>query len=974
MLNFKPNKVTLALVSSGLMALSTQAFAATDVENTDKVEELEVIQVTGIRGSLIKSQAVKMSSTSIVESISAEDIGKLPDSSIAESLARLPGLAGERSNGRVSGISIRGFKEDFIGTSLNGREIIGIGDNRGVEFDLYPSEIMTGATVYKSTEADLMVQGIGGTIDLQTVRPLQAQETLTLNGTYEHGAQEADNPEVENKGHRLALSYVDKFADDTIGLALTLASTETPNNQRRYGVWGYNTNDAGQITPGGLDTHSVSTTLERETISAVLQYQPNDDLDIVLDILDIDYSDSGISRGIIQPFSASNVTGSGVNSSGTEINSNPVLRSDPREKEGELQAIGLNVDYSLTDAWAIEVDIANSESKKHDLRGESYAGMARSGALTNSQLGSREFVMSNAGVFFTSSTGLEAFSDPASLQLAGPQAWGGAMASIGDQFETDVLKADGTPYSYFDAQDGFLNYADFSEELTTVKFEVTGILDHNFVTGVTLGLNYSDRTKEKVNKGFFATAAAYPLSTGIPSEYVRGIADLSWAGLGSVVAYDALSPFSDGTYTLNDAGLLEPDRIGDTYEVAEEVVTLYVKADFEAEFGEMLLTGNVGLQYVDTEQSSTGFVGVAGANFKVCDDNNDDVVDDVCLTSGGADYSHTLPSLNLSLEVAENQFIRVAANKTISRARIDQMKSSGFVKFAQNIDQIAVENTLDAVDEYGSPWSKSAGNPELRPLEANNFDIAYENYFSDEGYFALTYFYKEIENWTRDGDQTINFRNDETNGGADYFIAGYHDRVASEDGLYGPAGLPFSAGDTISPPDYGTYTFFEDGLKGTVKGYEFTANIPFNILSDMLDGMGIAASKTYVDASLVDDTGEETAIPGQSDHSHSITAYYQINGFEFRIATTKRSAYLTYERGGSNQISDATRDELRLVDAQISYDFNESGIESLKGLTVSLSGSNLTDEDEETIDDDTGIVSSRRQFGPTYLMNFNYKF
>jgi iron complex outermembrane receptor protein len=965
MLNFKPSKVTLALISSGFMALSTQAVAADEAQASETA--VEVITVTGIRGSLIKSQAIKMSSSSIVESISAEDIGKLPDSSIAESLARLPGLAGERSNGRTSGISIRGFKEDFIGTSLNGREIIGIGDNRGVEFDLYPSEIMTGATVYKSTEADLMVQGIGGTVDLETVRPLQAEETITLNGTYEHGAQESDNPEFDNKGHRLALSFVEKFADDTIGLALTLASTETPNNQRRYGVWGYNTNDDGQIVPAGLDSHSVSTKLERDTISAVLQYQPNDNLNVVLDI---DYSDSGISRGIIQPFTATNVSGSGVNSSGTEIGANPVFRTDPREKEGELQAVGLNVEYSLTDNWAIEVDIANSESKKHDLRGESYSGLGRSGALDSSQLGSREFVMGSNGVSFTGSTGLEALSDPALLQLAGPQAWGGGLASLADQFETGALKADGTPFNYLNAQDGFLNFADFTEELTTVKFEVTGIIDNEYITGVTFGVNYSDRTKEKINKGFFVTAAAYPLSTGIPSEYVLGTADLSWAGLGKVVAYDGLAPFSDGTYTLNDAGLLEPDRIGDTYEVKEEVVTLYAKADFEAEFGNMLLTGNIGIQYIDTEQSSTGFVGVAGSNFKVCDDNNDNAVDDVCLIDGGADYSHTLPSLNLSLEVAENQFVRFAANKTISRARIDQMRASGFVDFAQNIDQIAVENTLDAVDEYGSPWSKSSGNPELRPLEANNFDIAYENYFSPEGYFALTYFYKDIENWTRDGDQTINFRNDETNGGADYFIAGFHDRVAPENGVYGPASLPFSAGDTISPPDFGTYTFFEDGLKGTVKGYEITANVPFNILSDTLDGFGIAASKTYVDARLEDGT----AIPGQSDHSYSVTAYYQVAGFEFRIATTKRSEYLTYERGGSNQISDATRDEIRLVDAQISYDFAESGVAALKGLTVSLSGTNLTDEDEETIDDDTSIVSSRRQFGPTYLMNFNYKF
>ena len=159
---FKPALIALSITA----ALHSGAVSA---QETSEDAEVEVIQVSGIRGSLMRAQAVKMDNDSIVEAISAEDIGKLPDSSIAESLARLPGLSGERVGGRTSGISVRGFKEDFTGTSLNGRELIGIGDNRGVEYDLYPAEIMTGATIYKTSDASLIVQGIGGTVDLQTV-------------------------------------------------------------------------------------------------------------------------------------------------------------------------------------------------------------------------------------------------------------------------------------------------------------------------------------------------------------------------------------------------------------------------------------------------------------------------------------------------------------------------------------------------------------------------------------------------------------------------------------------------------------------------------------------------------------------------------------------------------------------------------------------------------------------------------------
>ncbi len=965
---FKPALLSIAVstaIWSGHSIAQEQAAAKEPAKN-----DIEVIAVKGIRGSLIRSQAEKMDNSSIVEAISAEDIGKLPDSSIAESLSRLPGLAGERVGGRTSGISVRGFKEDFTGTSLNGRELIGIGDNRGVEYDLYPSEIMTGATIFKTTDASLMVQGIGGTVDLKTVRPLQAKETLTVNGTYEMGSRDSDNPEFDNKGKRFALSFVEKFADDTVGLAVAMATTASPNNQRKYGVWGYSANSNGQILPTGLDIASISTELERDTISAVFQYQPTDKLNLVLDVLNIDYSDSGVSRGFIEPFSSANVTGSGTDSKGTQINANPVLRTDPLQKDGDLKAIGLNLQYQLTDNWEMKVDLASSESSKKDLRGESYAGLARSGALNSSQLGSRDFVMSKDGIYFTKLTGLDAFSNPNALQLTGPQVWGGGLANLANQFQTNVLQANGEPFSYFNAQDGFLNYADFSEELNTYKLEFVGNIEDSVLTKVTAGLNYSDRYKDKDNKGFFATAKTYPLSGAIPSNYLyNGLADLTWAGLGYVVAYDGFAAYKDGNYILNDAGLLEPDRLGDTYNVSEEVTTLFAKGDFETEVSGFAVTGNVGMQYVKTDQASSGYIGVVGSNFAVCDANNDKQVDAACVTEQSTSYNHFLPSLNVSVEIADDQFVRFAANKTISRARIDQMKASGFVKFDQNIDLIAIPNTEAAVRQYGTPWSKFAGNPLLKPLESNNFDLAFENYFDEEGYVSAAVFYKDLVNWTRDGNKLINFTNDETNAGANYFIPGFHDRIIDQDGTYGPADIFYAAGSKVTPPNYGYFSYFEDGLKGSVKGAELTANVPLNKVSSALDGFGLAGSSTYIDAELEDGS----RIPGQSDRVLSLTAYYENDGFEVRFAGTKRSDFVTYERGGSNKIATATRNGVTLLDAQISYDFSESSYTQLKGLRVSLQGTNLTDVDEETVDGN-GIVTTRRQFGPTYLLNFNYAF
>ncbi len=189
MLNFKPSKLTVALLSTGMITFGSPTFAEevdkvnaaeSQVESSEEETENQVI-ITGIRGSLARAQALKMDNSSIIEAISAEDIGKLPDTSIAESLARLPGVQGERRNGRTSGLSIRGLNENYIATSLNGRELLGMGDNRGVEYDLYPTEIVKEIVVYKTPEAGLLSQGIGGTVDLRTVNPLGTEANMTVN-------------------------------------------------------------------------------------------------------------------------------------------------------------------------------------------------------------------------------------------------------------------------------------------------------------------------------------------------------------------------------------------------------------------------------------------------------------------------------------------------------------------------------------------------------------------------------------------------------------------------------------------------------------------------------------------------------------------------------------------------------------------------------------------------------------------------
>jgi iron complex outermembrane receptor protein len=224
MLEFKRNSLSVALATAMLLGTpvayaQTADATAQDPQTEDEATELDAVVVTGIRRGIENAIETKQTSTSIVEAISAEDIGKLPDLSIAESIARLPGLAAQRVAGRASTIQIRGLADDFGTTLLNGREQVSVGHNRGVEFDQYPSELINGVVVYKTPDASLVGQGLSGTVDLQTVRPLSFPDrVVSFNVRGEKNSLGELNPGYDDTGYRASASYIDQFMDGRLGI------------------------------------------------------------------------------------------------------------------------------------------------------------------------------------------------------------------------------------------------------------------------------------------------------------------------------------------------------------------------------------------------------------------------------------------------------------------------------------------------------------------------------------------------------------------------------------------------------------------------------------------------------------------------------------------------------------------------------------------------------------------------------------
>lgn len=941
LMSARRNAVSMAVTAAltGAMAMPVTVHAQDDGD--DAIEE--VVTYGKFRRSLVDAIGTKRDSQTIVEAISAEDIGKLPDSSIAESLSRLPGLAGERRNGRTSGISVRGFREDYVATTMNGRELLGIGDNRGVEYDLYPSEIISGVVVYKAPDATMTTQGIGGIVDLRTVRPLDNDPYVVVNANIEQNDLASANPDYDDNGHRLALSFSNTFVDDTLGVALSVATTESPSQEQHFRGWGYPSEGNGDAILGGHDSFVRSAVLERDTIAGVVQFDPTDELSITFDALYIDFSEEKALRGVEEggaQWGTGNytVTGSdsGLVTAGYFDDFLSVIRNDGERKEAELTSGAVNIKYDIND-WTLGFDASYGDVDKIISNVESYSGVGRAGLTTQGQPTGRSWTMGGTGAVYGPHPSIAPvdLSDFNTVRLAGPQAWGGSLQPI-TAFQNAVA-SDGSILQPPNAQDGFVNEPRFNEQLLTVRLDAKRDLDTSFFTGIDFGIQYSDRQKSKDNGGFYLTAPTFPNDGPIPQEFRLGTADLGFLGIGPIVAYDGIAMYDSGYYIATDAQQLETGRLGDSYTVEEELLTAFVKAEFDTQLGDVPVSGNMGLQFVQTDQTAFGFDSFTGPDGFV----------NAPSTSDGDDYSHVLPSLNVNFEIMDGHIVRFAASKTISRARIDFMKPNNSVSFAFNLGRVL------ETDPLNSAWTGNAGNARLKPLEADQFDLGYEWYFADDGFVSAAFFYKDLVNWHRDSSFVTDF--------SQFYIPGYHEVVDPSDG------------SIVTPATFlGLVNFKEDGLKGDVSGIEIQGNLPFGIFAPSLEGFGVLAAAAFNDGDFEDGSN----IPGLSEESYNLTLYFERGPFQARIAGTKRDKFSTEVRGLSLSLVETVDQGAELIDAQISYDFGlDQWTNWADGLTISLQGQNLTDEDTIQANSvDPRQITQFQTFGANYLLGINYKF
>jgi TonB-dependent receptor len=839
---------------------------------------VNTVTVTGIRRSIEDAIAVKRDSTSIVEAISAEDIGKLPDISIAESLARLPGLSAQRVNGQAQSISIRGTSGDLSTALLNGREQVSTSPDRTVEYDQYPSELINAVTVYKTSDAAVVGQGLSGTVDLQTIKPLSLRErVISVNVRGEKNSKGKISAGSPDTGNRVSASYVDQFANRTIGVAIGYARADKPNVQNTFETWDWVDNTSavpGKTVkvPKGIKSLAVTGNQVRDGLMGVVEWRPNRSFSSTIDAYYSRFSQDEIRRGMEIPlqddgsvsFSKPTIA-NGVMTAGTANNVNPVVRNNRMSRDDKLSAIGWNNKF-VSGQWTAVLDLSHSKADHKEELIEINAGRAARQTLT--------YDYSSGAVPILGLTGV--YNDPAQI-------------AIGGQFG-----------------EGYVNAPKLTDKLTSYRASVERRFNDGMFSSLEIGYNISRRSKDKehLETGF------NKLGNGtFSSSVVNGSQSL--LGLPSTLSWDIPGVLSQnfGPYT---PAVLVPWGATKNWSIDEKVQTGYAKLNIDTELLSMPLRGNVGVQVVHTDQSSTANTLRAWP-----------FADLVPLTDGKT-YTDYLPSINLAWSLPEQQVVRFGAGKTLARAKLNELNAALEVGLTQQ--------------STGTPWG-NGGNAQLDPWRANSADLSYEKYFGNKGYVSAAGFYKDLKSYI------------------------YNITVPRDFSEYRLVG---------ATSDIGTMTQPKNGKGGSLSGLEFAVSTPLDMISPMLDGFGVTANASFTNSEItVKDQrfGDmNIPLPGLSKRVFNLTAYYEKNGFSARVSQRRRSDFVAEIGGigGAKELTFVKADSV--VDLQLGYDFA-----TVKGLSVLFQVNNLTDTAFQTYAGSPDRPRGYSKYGRQMLLGLNYK-
>ena len=918
----------------GMLAtlVTTGANAQVDDESIEE-PQLEEVVITGIRDSLRRAATLKRNSESIIDVITAEDVGKFPDENVAESLQRITGVQITRLRGEGQNATIRGLPSDFVQVRLNNVQLpnasraVNLQDtSRSFDFTALPSEFVQTLEVHKSPEASLEEGGLAGSISVRTPKPFDfGRRVVSVS------AQASNESNSEDVTPKVTAFYSDVFADGKFGFSIGVTASERDISTQQYRSFGFVSRTEGQGFLSGPDQQIGSFT--GDGLNAALNASVCDgSLASQASCFGADFNGNGVldedqigripNRETFDFIDERRERASAIISGQWRVNDNVELFSDIYYSE-------LDVDAALQESLAFtqfSLGPFFPDESSQTLLEDGTVGFTRL-RVDNVDLRHGNRIARREAETYSVTIGgkweSEVWTADAQLSVAESEEVADNLNLVTraffDVLDVTSIGADTPELTFLNGTEAIFtdpNRAQLlgvngefgqpsSDDLTDFQANFSRALNWGAVNKVKFGLQYSDR--EIFGGSTFLGISLDGLVSLVgeqgPATFLENQVGFSNTQSGAAFLLPVgpeSGGFLDGQFPANrfigNTEILDnfsreqliaagdfSENLNATEDVTEETVSAYLQFNFASE--EQNLSGNFGLRLVHTDQTSRG-VGADLNSISFTTNGNVTNIDSLGVINETRSYTEILPSFNLRLNLSEDVVLRAAANRTLARPSLT-----------------AISTVTNANFEGGAVIT--GGNPDLDPFIADNFDVSFEYYFGDSNLLSFTYFRKDLVSVIRPGSEQL---------------------LLPVDFL--------DENDNIERTDLINFTDTSpsNGLGLDIEGFEIGYQQAFTHLSGFLGRTGINANYTFVNNS------DEQSLPAASENNFNFGVFYEDERFGAQVSFTWRDSFINEIAvfGNTNTEIEA----FGTLDGSITYKVNDN-------FSIFMEGNNLADEREE---------------------------
>lgn len=984
------------LLGSVAVPLAGMSFAQEAPVTEDEEATMDVVTVTGSRATIQNTIDIKRTSTTIVDGLSAADIGDLPALSIGEALESITGAASHRENGGATEISIRGLGPFLSATTFNGREATNGSGDRSVNFSQFPSELMNKLAIYKTQDASLIEGGVAGLIALETLKPLEYGKRriqMDLKGNYNPDQQNISDSEAGDLGYRGTLSYVDQFEIDGMGdfglsIGLQRSDISQPEQEMRSSSpsgssmfaciadasdpdsRGYagGSGDCEDQGPNSSNNDDYNTTIdpatglavddgiayawasssrgyrqndtrdERDSAFVALQWQPNDKFDFNVDAQWSERVQSEDRHDL--NFSNMKRNTSGVTLPSLQFADNGVVQfietQSDIESNGEIYSRTEEyLGYGISGSYQAtdRLNISADYSKSETTREELQVSLRVSSQGGPGSGGRENVSWERDGDGFVNFTVQDFDVNDITNFTDGVRA---RIDSDVDRTNTvEALRLDAD----YDVDWAGINKLEFGVRMSELNYVNLGGTRTTVQTDDLDPANMPCASTFSESDFLSSASGALVTQTDSATGNVVGTSN-SWAVFDNQCLLNYILSEEGATFAYPD----QEYGNNSTTDVTEKTTAFYAMANFDTMFAEKPVRGNFGVRVVNTDVESLGFrnalsiVTLADGSLELVEDSS--TVERVV---GSNDYTEVLPSLNVVMDVTDEFVLRGGIFRGLSRADPADMGFSRSFATDSGVGVVTIDDLITGAN--------GSGNPGFDPLTSWNYDVAAEWYPNEDSIVAVTLYAKE-------------------------FKGGFENAVTNE--TFTIDGQQVVAPITISSTNEDT---------SSLVGIEFTGSHNFSYLPGYLSGLGAKVSyniadsdfefedSNYGDAGFRDANGNFVQtdagivapgnIPGFSKQTASAQVYYQLGGFDGSLIYKYRSEY--FQPYTSNGTRLRYVGDVGVWEARASYKVTDN-------VRLSLEAINLFDAPKEQYfytNDNLGEVN---YYGPRVFFGVRAKF